>query len=143
MFFITITFFSQQTNVFTGHLIISTRTDKYFPKADMFIPERWLRSNNSEISNKNVNPFVSQPFGFGPRSCIGKRFAVMEIEVALAKVGFYWCLCSKFYTFGHFTLLQIIRNFELDWHYPDMEFETVLLYGIANPLKVQAKEISQ
>lgn len=73
-----------------AHLSISTKTDKHFPKAGVFIPDRWLRSNSSEISYKNVNPFVSQPFGFGPRSCIGKRFAIMEVKVALAKVDVYF-----------------------------------------------------
>lgn len=70
-----------------AHLCISTRTNKYFPQAESFMPERWLRNDdNNELSSKNVNPFVSLPFGFGPRSCIGQRFAVMEMEVALAKV---------------------------------------------------------
>lgn len=69
------------------NLTLSTATDKYFPKANEFIPERWLRETKGELSYKNVNPFVSLPFGFGPRSCIGRRFAQLEMETILAKVN--------------------------------------------------------
>lgn len=70
----------------TGNLVISTQTDKYFSKPSEFIPERWLRGETEDPTQKVVNSFVSLPFGFGPRSCIGRRFANLEIEVILAKV---------------------------------------------------------
>lgn len=78
--------FTMQTEIHTSHLCISTQTNKYFPKADEFIPERWLRSLDGEMSYKKVHPFVTMPFGFGLRSCVGKRFAVLEMEILLAKV---------------------------------------------------------
>lgn len=123
------------------HLCISTRTDKYFPKAESFIPERWLRNVDNELSAKSISPFVSLPFGFGPRSCIGQRFATMEMEVVLAKVRMSsprLVLLKKF-----IPTFQILRNFELAWHQPKMKFETTLLYGIASPLKLQVKEIAE
>ncbi|XP_017782393.1 PREDICTED: cytochrome P450 CYP12A2-like isoform X2 [Nicrophorus vespilloides] len=106
-------------NVFMGNLYLS-RSDKYFPKSKEFIPERWLRSTTGEMSYKNVNPFVSLPFGFGARSCIGRRLATLQIEIVIAK---------------------IIRNFQLDWHQEDMLFETELLYGIKSPLKLHVTRI--
>lgn len=120
------------------HLCISTRTDKYFPQAESFIPERWLRNVNNELSAKSISPFVSLPFGFGPRSCIGQRFATMEMEVVLAKVNISLPCLSLIINVQTF---QILRNFELAWHQPKMKFETALLYGIASPLKLQVKEI--
>lgn len=58
--------------------------DEYFPDAKKFIPERWLRDNN--VRKVEINPFVYYPFGFGPRICIGKRLATLELEIFLVKV---------------------------------------------------------
>ncbi|XP_077975714.1 cytochrome P450 3A29-like isoform X1 [Styela clava] len=33
-----------------------------------------------------MNPMVYQPFGSGPRNCIGKRFALMEMKIAICKL---------------------------------------------------------
>lgn len=85
-------FFLMQTEIHTSHLCISTKTDKYFPKADEFMPERWLRNYQGEMSYKRVHPFVTMPFGFGVRSCVGKRFAVLEMEILVAKVKLKSCV---------------------------------------------------
>lgn len=60
---------------------------EYFPKTTEFIPERWIKDNtNVEYAMaKGSNSFVYLPFGFGPRSCIGRRFAEMEIFVMLSR----------------------------------------------------------
>ncbi|KAL6050550.1 Cholesterol side-chain cleavage enzyme, mitochondrial [Balamuthia mandrillaris] len=50
--------------------------EKYFPKATEFHPERYL--------NDDYHPYASLPFGFGPRMCIGRRVAEMEMYVTLA-----------------------------------------------------------
>lgn len=74
-----------QTDLLTSNMLLCRR-EEYFSNPDSFIPERWLRDNKYEYTNSN--PFVFQPFGFGPRSCIGKRLANLEIECFLAKVIF-------------------------------------------------------
>ena len=57
---------------------------EFFPEPESFIPERFLKSNNS--SNSEVIPFSYIPFGGGPRKCIGLRFAMTEMKIALAKL---------------------------------------------------------
>ena len=54
---------------------------KYFPEPEMFQPERFLKSNESKIV-----PFSYIPFGGGPRVCIGQRFAMIEMKIAMAKL---------------------------------------------------------
>ena len=47
------------------------RSEKYFERANEFLPERWLRDENP--TGFKHHPFASLPFGYGTRSCIGKR----------------------------------------------------------------------
>ena len=58
---------------------------RYFPRPDEFLPERWLPGNDSI---KIKHPFAFLPFGFGPRMCVGRRFADLEIETIVAKVTY-------------------------------------------------------
>jgi cytochrome P450 len=58
--------------------------EEYYPEPDKFIPERWLK--NDAQSKKRTHSFVTMPFGFGPRMCIGRRFAELEMETLVAKV---------------------------------------------------------
>lgn len=106
------------TDVVSANILLS-HDEKYYVKPKEFIPERWLRTTQENYSYKNVHPFVTLPFGFGPRSCIGKRLANLELEVGLSK---------------------IIRNFELSWPHPDAKFGAKLLYGIEDPLRYKVVE---
>uniref|UniRef100_A0A8C8SJW5 Cytochrome P450 family 27 subfamily C member 1 n=1 Tax=Pelusios castaneus TaxID=367368 RepID=A0A8C8SJW5_9SAUR len=56
--------------------------EENFPVANEFRPERWLRKDNMD----RVDNFGSIPFGYGIRSCIGKRIAELEIHLALIQV---------------------------------------------------------
>ena len=72
-----------------GTLIIQvgqviSNEEKIFPNADKFIPERWLRTD--PCSKKTHHPFASIPFSHGPRMCIGRRFATLEIYLATVKL---------------------------------------------------------
>jgi cytochrome P450 len=52
------------------------RMPEFFPEPDRFRPERWERLE--------VGPYVYNPFGAGPRMCLGATFALMEIRIVLA-----------------------------------------------------------
>jgi cytochrome P450 family 12 len=83
--------------------------DKHYPEAAKFLPERWLRNPTQRGEcpyAKDAHPFTYLPFGFGSRSCIGKRFAEMELEVLVT---------------------NMIRNFRMEWHYPDMKIKSILV----------------
>ncbi|XP_075831496.1 cytochrome P450 3A13-like [Microtus pennsylvanicus] len=54
---------------------------KCWPEPEEFRPERFSKKNQDSI-----DPYTYQPFGSGPRNCIGMRFALMSIKVALVRV---------------------------------------------------------
>ncbi|KAJ9595931.1 hypothetical protein L9F63_012878 [Diploptera punctata] len=96
--------------------ILISNMDKYFPEANKFLPERWIKGLQPEVKH---HPFVSLPFGFGPRMCVGRRFAELEIETLVAK---------------------IVRNFHIEYNYEDMKFKNILLIVPASPLKFKFTE---
>ncbi|KAM6157324.1 cytochrome P450 3A14-like [Erethizon dorsatum] len=57
------------------------RDSKYWPEPDEFHPERFSKKNK-----ENIDPYIYMPFGNGPRNCIGMRFALMNIKLALIRV---------------------------------------------------------
>ncbi|KAM4820705.1 cytochrome P450 3A6-like isoform 2-T2 [Thomomys bottae] len=54
---------------------------KYWPEPEEFRPERFSKKNK-----ESINPYVYMPFGAGPRNCIGMRFALMNIKIALVRL---------------------------------------------------------
>lgn len=54
------------------------RDAKYFEDPNVFNPERFNKENK-----KTIQPFSYIPFGIGPRSCIGNRFAMMMAKTIL------------------------------------------------------------
>lgn len=50
----------------------------YFPNPERFDPERFNDENRANIDSAHYIPF-----GLGPRTCIGNRFALMEVKIMI------------------------------------------------------------
>lgn len=95
--------------------------ENIFKRSREFIPERWLKDNDDPKCPhaKDSHPFSYLPFGFGPRMCVGRRFAELEIEV---------------------LVIRMIREFEIGWDYPELKFKSTSLNIAADPLKFKLSD---
>ncbi|KAK3066803.1 hypothetical protein LTR53_016690 [Teratosphaeriaceae sp. CCFEE 6253] len=61
------------------------RDGSLFRRPLEYLPERWLpdHSQSSEEERRNLKEFV-MPFTLGPRACIGRNLAYMELSICLA-----------------------------------------------------------
>ncbi|XP_012936526.1 cytochrome P450 3A56 [Aplysia californica] len=57
------------------------RDPEYWPEPEKFDPDRFSAENKA-----NHDPVAFLAFGFGPRQCVGKRLALMEVKVALCHI---------------------------------------------------------
>jgi cytochrome P450 len=65
--------------------------EKYFLRSREYIPERWIKTSEGHVpETKMTHPFVFLPFGFGPRMCVGRRYAEeLEIETFVTRISSY------------------------------------------------------
>ncbi|OQS02869.1 hypothetical protein THRCLA_04799 [Thraustotheca clavata] len=78
-----------------SHVSFSTgainRNPLYWSQPDMFLPERFIESSSIYEEDRNLrngrgNTFMYMPFSAGSKNCIGKRFALVEMQLVLAKL---------------------------------------------------------
>lgn len=62
---------------------VSTHSDVHFHEPDAFRPERWL-GEDERYGKDHLN--ASLPFGTGPRVCIGRNLAYMEMRLITANL---------------------------------------------------------
>lgn len=68
------------------------RDEENFPRAQEFLPERWLRNDKGGF-NAVINPNATIPFAMGARSCVGRKLAETQMSLTMAEVIF---LCTAF-----------------------------------------------
>ncbi|CAO2630220.1 Cytochrome P450 3A13 [Lemmus lemmus] len=62
-------------------MFVLHKDPKHWPEPEEFRPERFSKKNQD-----NINPYTYLPFGDGPRNCIGMRFALMNMKIALVSI---------------------------------------------------------
>ncbi|KAI9794982.1 MAG: Cytochrome P450 monooxygenase orf9 [Peltula sp. TS41687] len=82
------------TELYTSAWTI-THDPRYFHEPYKFKPERWTQPDCTDTLE------ASQPFSLGPRGCLGRNFAMLEISLILAKL--------------HWTYDLKLLDKELDW----------------------------
>ncbi|XP_035690058.1 probable cytochrome P450 49a1 [Branchiostoma floridae] len=92
-----------KTIIIIGNDVISSLPE-YYPEPEVYKPERWLRDDESS----SIQPFTLLPFGYGPRMCIGRRFAEQEL---------------------HLGLIRIVQNFHVGWAGEDMKQENRMVFA--------------
>ncbi|XP_023216470.1 cytochrome P450 3A8-like isoform X1 [Centruroides sculpturatus] len=56
---------------------------EWYPEPEKFNPERFV---NTETASAYTSSCIYLPFGTGPRSCVGMRFALMIMKLCIAKI---------------------------------------------------------
>ena len=62
------------------------RSSRNFADPTAFVPERWLKGDECPERYRDDKRKVVQPFGAGPRGCIGKALAYAEMGLILARI---------------------------------------------------------
>lgn len=65
----------------------ASRSPRNWAEPTSFIPERWL---GEDARFNNDKRHASQPFSFGPRNCIGRNLAYVEMKLIIARLVWYF-----------------------------------------------------
>ncbi|XP_071105203.1 1,25-dihydroxyvitamin D(3) 24-hydroxylase, mitochondrial-like [Haliotis cracherodii] len=92
------------------------RLRRHYEDPDTFRPERWLRATRTV----SPQPFSWLPFGFGPRMCVGRRVAELEMQLLIS---------------------QLVRKFQIEpVSMEPVEMKTDLLLLAKDPIRIRLHE---
>jgi cytochrome P450 len=74
------------TEVGMNPYVVAKSKDLYGRDAHLFRPERWLPATTSEVDRVKRMERLDFTFLFGPRTCLGKGIAAMEIRKSIVEV---------------------------------------------------------
>lgn len=96
--------------------MVVMREEQHFKDGNAYMPERWLKGNHPLAcpAHKATNPFVYLPFGFGPRACVGRRIATLELDVILKR---------------------LLEKYRVEYHYPDLKYKNGPILSPVDELK--------
>ncbi|XP_013186140.2 cytochrome P450 302a1, mitochondrial [Amyelois transitella] len=95
--------------------MLASRLPQFVKNPTSFKPERWMRGSQFY---ENLHPFLSLPFGFGPRSCIARRLAEQNMAI---------------------TLIRMLREFKLQWEGKQLGIRTLLINKPNQPILLKFK----
>ncbi|DBA01509.1 TPA: hypothetical protein N0F65_004859 [Lagenidium giganteum] len=90
------TFIKKGTRVYIPSYALGRMKSVWGPDAAEFLPERWLEVDQSLSVDatprlRNTTAFQFPAFNAGPRTCLGMKFAMLELKASLA------CLVTRFH----------------------------------------------
>ena len=86
---------------------------EFWPEPELFQPERFLKENSH-----NIVPYSWIPFGAGPRACIGERFAMVEMKIAMVKL-----LQNFTPTLTDTSKIEVLKGDLFLYNYPDFDLK--------------------
>ena len=89
-----------------------------FTDPEKFLPERWLRGDPDQT---NAHTFANIPFGYGPRICVGKRYAEMAVMDLAVKM---------------------LQRFRMEYHHEKVGLENHLINVADRDMRIRLIEIS-
>ncbi|KAL2060790.1 hypothetical protein VTL71DRAFT_8842 [Oculimacula yallundae] len=78
-------FIPGNTYVVTPQMAMNMSEDN-FADPEKFVPERWLKDDACPERYRGDDRKAMQPFSFGPRNCLGKNLAYVEMRVIFARM---------------------------------------------------------
>ncbi|XP_070496647.1 cytochrome P450 CYP12A2-like [Chironomus tepperi] len=95
------------------------RRENIFPQSSEYLPERWTREQKCTHLNQSTK-FHFLPFGHGVRSCVGRRFANLEMEV---------------------FLINFLRRFKIEWNEDDLQIQSTFVNIPTGNVKFTLKKL--